>query len=225
MKKLLKVILYLVIAICVLGAIVLGYFSFRGYNMYQDAIKKESIESRINKIIAKEGYVSIENIPTNLQNAVIAVEDHRFKDHGAIDIISIGRAIFTNITEMKLVEGGSTITQQFAKNLLFTQEQNFDRKTAEIFAAIDLEKLYSKDEILELYINTIYYGDGYYGIGAASRGYFKKEPYELTLDECILLAGIPNAPSVYSLSANPELAKERQAQVRQAMIEYGYLDE
>ncbi len=97
------------------------------------------------------------------------------------------------------MEGGSTITQQLAKNIFFTQEKKFSRKMAEIFAAIDLEKNYSKDDIIEMYMNTIYFGDGYYGIGAASRGYFKKEPSELTLDELTLLAGIPNAPrSIFS---------------------------
>ena len=94
---------------------------------------------------------------------------------------------------------------------------------AEVFAAIDLEKKYSKGDIIEMYINTIYYGDGFYGIGAASKGYFNKEPMELNLYEITLLAGIPNAPGVYSLSENPDLAKQRQKQVINAMVKYGYL--
>lgn len=140
------------------------------------------------------GYVTIDKIPAKFKYAIIAVEDHRYESHGAIDFISIMRAVYRNISEFSLVEGGSTITQQFAKNTFFTQEKKFTRKMAEVFAAIDLEKMYSKDDIIEMYMNTIYFGDGYYGIGAASRGYFDKEPAELTLDEITLLAGIPNAP-------------------------------
>ena len=150
------------------------------------------------------------------QNAVIAVEDHRFEKHGGIDIIGTCRAIVTNITSFSLVEGGSTITQQLARNLYFTQEQSLTRKIAELLVAFDLEKNYSKDQILELYINTIYFGEGYYGIKEACEGYF---------DEMTLLAGIPNAPSVYSLNANPDLAKQRQQHVINAMKEYGYIEQ
>ena len=94
---------------------------------------------------------------------------------------------------------------------------------AEIFAAIDLEKIYSKNDIIEMYINTIYFGDGYWGLNSASHGYFNKDPLDLSLDEITLLAGIPNAPGVYSLSNNPDLAKQRQKQVIACMVEYGYL--
>ena len=159
------------------------------------------------------------------QNAVIAVEDHRFEKHGGIDIIGTCRAIVTNITSFSLVEGGSTITQQLARNLYFTQEQSFTRKIAELLVAFDLEKNYSKDQILELYINTIYFGEGYYGIKEACEGYFDKEPMDMTFDEMTLLAGIPNAPSVYSLNANPDLAKQRQQHVINAMKEYGYIEQ
>lgn len=162
--------------------------------MYQEALKEKSMEERIEEIRSKSGYVTIDKIPLQFKNAIISIEDHRYESHGAVDFISIGRAILRNISEFDLVEGGSTITQQFAKNTFFTQEKKFSRKMAEIFAAIDLEKKYSKDDIIEMYMNTIYFGDGYYGIGAASRGYFKKEPLELNLDELTLLAAIPNAP-------------------------------
>lgn len=178
------------------------------------------------KSVLKNGYVTLDKIPEQFKNAIIAIEDHRYTTRtSTVDFISIGRAIYRNISEFDLIEGGSTITQQFAKNTFFTQERKFSRKMAEIFAAIDLEKLYSKDDIIEMYMNTIYFGDGYYGIGAASRGYFRKEPSELTLDELTLLAAIPNAPSIYSLSNKPELAKQRQVQIIDAMIEHGYLTE
>ena len=131
-----------------------------------------------------------------------------------------------NITNFELREGGSTITQQVAKNLFFINEDSAGtRKIAEMFAAVDLEKNYSKDDILELYINTIYFGDGYYGIKEACNGYLNIEPSEMTLYDCTMMAGIPNAPSVYSPSVNPDLTKSRQKKVIADMVSYGYLSQ
>ena len=124
---------------------------------------------------------------------------------------------------MSFVEGGSTITQQLAKNMYFTQEKKIERKIAEVFMAWEIEDKYSKEEIFELYVNTIYFGDGYYTVKDACHGYFNKEVNEMTDSECILLAGIPNAPSAYSPTKNPDLAKQRQRQVIEKMIENGYL--
>ena len=124
---------------------------------------------------------------------------------------------------MSFAEGGSTITQQLAKNTYFTQEKKVERKIAEIFMAFDIEKNYSKDEILELYVNIAYYGSGYNTPKEASKGYFGKLPNDMTDGECIMLAGVPNAPSVYNPKANRKLAKQRQKQVANKMIEYGYL--
>ena len=140
-----------------------------------------------------------------------------------LDFISITRAILRDIKEMELVEGGSTITQQLAKNIYFTQKKELTRKIAEIFMAFEIEENCTKDEIFELYVNTSYFGDGYYCVGDASEGYFDKVPKEMDLYECTLLAGIPNAPSVYAPTKNPELAKQRQAQVIKKMIKYKYL--
>ena len=171
----------------------------------------------------KENYTKIEELPEIYIKAVISVEDHRFYDHGPVDFIAIGRALFTNVKNGKLQEGGSTITQQVAKNVVFSQEQTWLRKVGEIFAAYDLEKNYTKNEIFELYVNTAYFGDGYYGIYDASYGYYNKAPKDLNLDESTILAGVPNAPSVYSPSVNPDLAKKRQYHVINTMIEYGYI--
>ena len=157
------------------------------------------------------------------RNAVISVEDHRFYDHGPVDFIAIARAVFTNVKNGELQEGGSTITQQVAKNVIFSQEQSWLRKLGEIFAAYDLEKNYTKNEIFELYVNTSYFGDGYYGIYDASYGYYKKSPRDLNLDESSMLAGVPNAPSVYAPTVNPDLAKKRQYHVLNTMLEYGYI--
>ena len=213
------------ILIILIGIIVAGIFTYKGYELYETSTKKEPLEEVVKGIQDKDDFVKIKDIPKDYINAVISVEDRRFYSHNGIDIISIGRAIYTDIKNMKLVEGGSTITQQVAKNNLFTQEKKLERKVAEIFASIQLEKICSKDEIFELYINTCYYGEGFYGINDASKGYFGKEPKDMNLYECTLLAGVPNAPSVYAPTKNPELARERQAQVIAKMIKYKYLTE
>ena len=126
---------------------------------------------------------------------------------------------------MSLAEGGSTITQQLAKNMYFTMEKKFTRKVAEVFVARKLEQMYTKDEILEMYINVAYFGDGLYGLKEAANGYFDKEPLELTFDEITLLAGLPNAPSAYSLSDNEDLARRRQQIVINQMKKYNFIDE
>ena len=138
--------------------------------------------------------MSLSTLPSTYLDAVVAVEDHRFYIHGGIDLIAIGRAAWNNLWAGELAEGGSTITQQLAKTLYFTQEKRFTRKAAEVFMARALEKTFTKDEILELYVNSIYFGGGYTGVRQASLGYFGKEPSELTKYECTLLAGIHNAP-------------------------------
>ena len=169
--------------------------------------------------------MTYEQLPENYLNAVIAVEDHRYYNHGPIDFIAITRAMYTNIRDNQFDEGGSTITQQVAKNVIFNQDKTIIRKIGEIFGAYDLEKHYSKNEILALYVNSSYFGDGYYGIYEASMGYYKKEPKDLNLDEASMLAGVPNAPSVYAPTVNPDLAKKRQKHVLNKMVEYGYITE
>ena len=223
MIKFLKKILILIISLII---IIIGNFIYQGYNLYEDALAETSIEEKIEEIKKEnENYVEYENLPEDYINAIIAVEDKRFLKHNGIDLISIARAIIKDIQKMKLEEGGSTITQQLAKNTYFTQRKEFTRKIAEIFMAFEYEDVCSKEEILELYVNTIYFGDGYYCIYDASQGYFDKKPEEMNLYESTLLAGIPNAPSVYAPTKNPELAKQRQAQVLEKMVKCGYLEQ
>ena len=193
--------------------------------VYRDALAEQPLEEKVAEIQADPDYTTLAEIPEIYLDAVVAVEDHRFEQHFGIDLIAIGRAAWNNLTSWSLREGGSTITQQLAKNLYFTQEKSFIRKIAEMFMAFRLENTYTKDEILELYVNSIYFGDGYYCIYDASQGYFGKAPIDMTDYECTLLAGIPNAPSVYSLTANPELAEQRQEYVVQRMVQYGYISE
>lgn len=220
--KILKRIIFIVVLISMSIALL---FVGNGYDMYKQAIEQISVEDKIAEIKDKENYTNFSELPQMYKNAVIAVEDHRFYKHNGIDIIAIERSAFNDIKAMSFVEGGSTITQQLAKNIYFTQEKKIERKIAEVFMAFEIEKNCDKDEILELYLNTSYFGDGYYTPKEACRGYFNKELNEMTDYECILLAGIPNAPSVYAPTKNPELAKQRQKQVMKKMIEYGYLTE
>ena len=221
MKKFKKVLLVLILIILSIFAIYIG----QGYKMYKNALDDKPLEEMVQEIRSQKSYTKISNIPDIYKDAVIAVEDHRFYDHKGIDIIAIGRALLNDIRARELVEGGSTITQQLAKNMYFTQDKTLTRKIAEVFMAKKIESNYNKKEILELYVNYIYYGSGYYDIKSASLGYFDKEPQDLTEGESIMLAGIPNAPSVYNPKVSPKLARERQKQVIDKMIKYGKLSE
>lgn len=222
MKILKKFVLFILITIL----IILALIGLQGYNLYNSAISQVSLSDKVNEIRNNENFVKYSDLPDDLVNATIAVEDHRFREHGAIDIVSIGRAIFSNIKAQNLVEGGSTITQQVAKNLYFMENtDDISRKVAELIMSYHLEKNYSKEDIFELYVNTIYYGNGYYGIKDASNGYLKKDPKDLTLDESTMLAGIPNAPSVYAPTVNMDLCKKRQAKVIRSMVKYGYISQ
>lgn len=197
----------------------------QGYGMYREAVGGLSLDDRINAIRTQKNYTELDELPQIYLDAVVSVEDHRFYSHFGLDPIAIGRAVINDIKAGRYVEGGSTITQQLAKNLYFGQEKKMTRKVAEVFLALDLEKNYSKDEILELYVNGIYFGDGYNSIGEASKGYFGKAPSEMNEYESTLLAGVPNAPSKYAPSRNPELAEKRQQQVLRRMEACGYFTE
>ncbi len=221
MKFLFKLFLIVLVILIILGSISL----FIGYSYYNEAIEEKSLSDRINEITSDDTYVKYEDISKIYLDAVLAIEDHRYYEHGPIDPIAIIRAIYTNLINFELLEGGSTITQQVGKNVVFSQERSMLRKLGELFAAFDLENNYSKDEILTFYVNTAYFGNGYYGIYEASYGYFNKDPKDLTLDEASMLAGIPNAPSIYAPTENPDLAEERQKQVLERMIECNYISE
>lgn len=219
MKKLKKFLVVVILITLSILALLIG----QGYKMYKEAISTMTLLQKVESIRLQKDYTSLSEIPKIYTVAVISVEDHRFERHHGIDVIAIARAAFNDIRTMSLVEGGSTITQQLAKNMYFTQEKKITRKIAEVFMSYEIEKNYSKDEILELYVNTIYYGNNYYNIKSASLGYFDKLPKDLNSSECTMLAGIPNAPSLYNPKASPNLAKQRQKQVIQKMIKYGNL--
>lgn len=214
-----RVIILIVLCVLAIG----GFLVYEGHQMYEEALQETPVQQVMAQIQAKPEYTPVEQIPQIYLDAVISTEDHRFYRHKGLDYIAIARAMYHNIQAGELIEGGSTITQQLAKNQFFTQKKELTRKIAEVFMVREIEKLYEKDEILELYINSIYYGDGYYCIADASRGYFRKTPAQMNAYECTLLAGIPNAPSVYAPTANPDLAAQRQQQVLGDMVRWGYL--
>ena len=223
--KVLKMVRRLAMVLLVICAGLCLAVGVKGYRMYKGALAQTSLADKVDSIRAREDYTTFEELPPIYVEAVLSVEDHRFYSHPGIDPIAIGRAAFNDLKAMAFVEGGSTVTQQLAKNLYFSQEKELTRKVAEVFMAFDLEKNYCKEEILELYVNSIYFGNGYYSVAEASEGYFGKAPSEMTEYESTLLAGIPNAPSVYALTANPDLAAQRQRQVVDRMVTCGYYTE
>ena len=166
---------------------------------------------------------TIDKVPNHLKNAFLAVEDARFYQHIGIDVRGIMRALWENIRHQSVMEGGSTITQQLARNYYLTQEQSYHRKIQEMFLALKIEHRHTKDEILELYLNQIYFGRGAYGVQAASKAYFGKNVEDLDLNECAMLAGIPKSPNYYSPMDNMEAAQERKAVVLNQMAKYGYI--
>ncbi|PLR96587.1 transglycosylase domain-containing protein [Bacillus sp. T33-2] len=171
----------------------------------------------------KRYWVPLEDISEPLIDATIAIEDKNFYGHGGFDYKRIAGAALADIKAMSKVQGASTITQQYARNLFLEHDKTWKRKIAEAFYAIRLEKNYSKKDILEGYLNTIYYGNGAYGIQAASQFYFAKDAKDLNLAEASILAGIPKGPGVYSPLASMEKAKERQQMVLEAMKKNGFI--
>lgn len=167
--------------------------------------------------------VRLEQLPPYLANAVIAIEDRRFRSHFGLDPVGLARAVVTNLTSGRLVQGGSTLTQQLAKNLFLEPDRTLKRKIQELVLALWLEAEYSKDEIMEMYLNRVYLGAGAYGVDAASRRYFGKSARLVTVSEAAILAGLLKAPSRYSPARNPDLATERAELVLAAMSEEGYI--
>lgn len=225
MKSLFKGIKGIIILIFLIILFIIGYFVADGYKLYKSVIYETSIEDKVKEIQSNPSYIKLDNVSKDYINAVISVEDKRFYEHFGIDIYSMGRALMNNLQNKKIIGGGSTITQQLAKNMYFEQKKKLTRKIAEAFVTLDLEDKYSKSEILELYINIIYFGDGFYGIKDACNGYLDKNPSDLNLYEATLLAGIPNAPSVYQLSNNSKYTYQRQIMVINSMVENNYLSQ
>ena len=180
---------------------------------------KESLEATVDR----KQFVSSKDIPDMMKKAIVATEDRRFYDHGALDLVSVTRALVTNYMAGQTLEGGSTIAQQTVKNIFLSHDRTLSRKIEELALAVQLEKKYTKDEILELYLNTIYFGHGAYGIKDAARTYFGKDVKDLDLSQCAMLAGLPQAPSVYDPITHPEEGIRRMAVVLTLMAQQEYI--
>ncbi len=192
LKRLLCWALLLVLLVLAAAGTVLGVQGWKLYRATQPELPAAQLYETLS---ARPGFTTCDAIPQTYIDAVIAVEDSRFELHHGVDPVAIVRALWTDLRTRSLAEGGSTLTQQLAKNIYFTQEKHFARKAAELFAALDIEKHCSKQQIFEMYVNTIYFGSG-----------------------CVLLAGLPNAPSAYSPHSSPELALKRSQVVLDRMV-------
>ena len=221
--KVLRIMRNLVLTLLALGLCAVTALAVLGWQAYTRALEAAPLDQVVQKVRAQEGYTPFEDLPQTYVDAVIAAEDHRFYQHHGVDPAAIGRALWNDLKALSFVEGGSTITQQLAKNLYFTQEKRLTRKAAEMFMAFHIVANYTKEEIFELYVNSIYFGSGCYDVASASQAYFGVEPSQMDANQCTLLAGIPNAPSVYDLNVNPDLATQRQRQVLTLMVEHQYL--
>lgn len=219
MKKIKRLFIFLLFLII----FIIGAGIWYGHGYYEKTVAKTPIEKKVREIRTGHTFVKAKDIPQNYIKAVVAVEDRRYYNHGPVDAIGIFRALVSNAKNKELQEGGSTITQQVAKNMYYINDNSdvVRRKVAEVFTAIDLEKKYNKDDILELYANIIYFGNGYYGINQACQGYLHKEPKEMTFAEAVMMAGIPNAPSVYAPTVNKDLCKKRLQKVLRSMVDNG----
>ena len=177
-----------------------GYYGYLCYQIYQDKIQEQSLSERVNQLKSKEDYVTLDQISPIYKEAVLESEDRRFYQHGPVDYYGLARAMLTNLTTFSFKEGGSTITQQLSKNLCLSFEKDLSRKFAEVFIARDLEKMYSKDEILEMYLNITYLGEGNYGIQAASQYYYHIDAIDLNKQQSDILVKTLKRPSVYNPS-------------------------
>ncbi|WP_050182551.1 transglycosylase domain-containing protein [Domibacillus robiginosus] len=226
-------IVILLAAIVVLAGLGTGFYFMKSADvetlkqgLSQSTIIYDRDGDKASKLSAnRTNSVSIEKMPEHLQEAIVAVEDNRFYEHGGFDVKGIIRAAFTNLMAGSRVQGASTLTQQLTKNALLSPEKTYRRKIEELFLAVEIEKVYKKEEILEMYLNTSYFGNGAWGVQNAAKSYFGKDVSELTLAESSMLAGMVKAPSRYNPIDHMDNALDRRRVVLKQMVKYGYLTE
>lgn len=214
MKRLVKMLFAILFFLIVVA---IGFVFAKGYIEYKEIISELSVEQACLQIESKDTFVSYEYLPKTLLEATVAIEDQRFYEHKGLDYLATARAVVSQLVPGMPKSGGSTISSQTVKNLYGLFESSLDRKIVELFLTRDLESIRTKDQILDLYVNIINYGDGHIGIYEASMGYFGILPIYLNDDQCTLLAGIPQSPSNYQLSDHEHNARIRQQQVLKAM--------
>lgn len=198
------------------------------YDTFKSELTSEVFDANGTRIAQVSGeknvyYLELDEISENVQAAVISIEDKKFYQHRGVDYKAILRAVLAMIRNGEVTQGGSTITQQLARNVFLSQDKTWERKMEEIFVSIELEKKYSKKEILEFYLNNIYFGNGYYGIQAASRGYFSRDVDYLSLSEIAFLCAIPNNPTLYDPFEHPENTLKRRDKILDNMHEDQYI--
>ncbi|HEY4553905.1 MAG TPA: penicillin-binding protein 1A [Bacillaceae bacterium] len=226
-------ILILLLSLTVLAG--LAYFAYLANAANVESLKQGLAQSTIiydkdkdeaSKVSANrtEG-VAVEAVPEHLKDAIVAIEDHRFYEHKGFDLRGISRAFFKNILAGRITAGGSTITQQLTKVALLSPERTYKRKLEEVFLAVEMEKKFTKDEILEMYMNQVYFGSGAWGVQNASRKYFGKDVGDVTLSEAAVLAGIINRPTALDPYKNYEGAMDRRDVVLGQMKKYGMITE
>lgn len=180
------------------------------FDLSTNETMKDGEGNLLSEVILNYKYAEFEEIPEILINSYITIEDKRFYSHKGVDYKALLRAALSIIkNDGEITQGGSTITQQLIKNVLLTQERSIKRKIPEFFLSYEIEKYYSKNDIIEFYLNTNYYGNGCYGIYSASKYYFDKEPKDLTIAECATIIGLSNSPSLFNPISNPEKALEK----------------
>ena len=220
MKIFKKVLLIVFLFLMIIASGLFG-MSFYAYSEAKERLPIDEMYTAVKESVTT--YTDYEDIDDDLIDAFVAVEDRRFFTRTGIDFIALGRAIFTNLISGSMQEGGSTITQQLIKNTYFSYDRNLIEKLAEYFFIYDVEEAYSKYEILEMYINTVNYGDGNFNVYDACHNYFGKDTDDLSVYEASLLAGIPNSPANYQLSNDNPNTYKRQTHVLEAMLEEGYI--
>ncbi|MGL5313594.1 MAG: biosynthetic peptidoglycan transglycosylase [Peptostreptococcaceae bacterium] len=221
MKKSFKNIIMCIFAVMIIISIPASKELLDGYNKYKYVVTNIGIETKISGIKNNNNYTDIKDIDKDFLNAIVSIEDHRFYEHNGLDFIGIVRATMNNVKEGRIVQGGSTITQQLVKNIYLDGDRNYSRKVAEVFLVNEIENMYTKNEILELYANVINYGNGYIGIKDACNGYFDTVPSELNYEEAAMLAGLPQYPEGYNPKKYYEKAVARQQIVLEAIDKYG----
>ena len=219
MKKIRNVILLITIVI----ALTISGYMYKCYQMYETYQNQTSIVTLMEETMHKENFVPFDALPDSLVKATIAIEDRRYYIHGGVDFIGVLRAIVSQVDDDFLKSGGSTITQQTAKNLYHMYESSLLIKGCQMWMAWELEKNYTKEEIFAVYVNIINYGDNNQGIYEAATNYFNVLPYQLSMEQSTILAGIPNLPGYYQLSDHYQNAKQRQYNVLVCMEDCGYI--
>ena len=220
-KKILKTVILLIFLFIVgISSLLLK----EGYTAYKSAISRLPVEKAVRPYMERADFVAYEDLSSYFVDAIVAVEDQRYFKRYGFDWPALARAIFNNLKAGAFIEGGSTISQQIAKNLYYQNtHRGIREKIAEVYLMNDLESKYTKKELLALYANMNYYGDGYWGIAQAAKGYFHTSPDHLSLAQAAILAGIPNAPGAYQLSTGYDRAILRMKKVLARMVKMKYI--